>query len=78
MFQKQVALIRQLEDELHRRGGKNQAVVELQQQLDQFYVENDHLTRENAILKETIKVSQYWYLSYRFKLMAFPRIRTNP
>ena len=58
MFQKQVALIRQLEDELHRRGGKNQAVVELQQQLDQFYVENDHLTRENAILKETIKVSQ--------------------
>ena len=55
--QKQAGLIRQLEEELRTRGGKNPAVVELQQQLDQFYVENDHLTRENTILKETVKVS---------------------
>ena len=75
VFQKQVALIRQLEDELHRRGGKNQAVVELQQQLDQFYVENDHLTRENAILKETIKVGcwrEEYSLSVNLRQTGWP------
>ena len=47
-------LVRQLEEELRMRmRGPN---MELQQQVELLLNENDHLTREVAILRETIKV----------------------
>lgn len=54
-FQKQSMLVRQLEEELRMRmRGPN---MELQQQVELLLNENDHLTREVAILRETIKVN---------------------
>jgi len=48
-------LVRQLEEELRMRmRGPN---MELQQQVELLLNENDHLTREVAILRETIKVT---------------------
>jgi len=48
-------LVRQLEEELRMRmRGPN---MELQQQVELLLNENDHLTREVAILRETIKVA---------------------
>lgn len=48
-------LVRQLEEELRMRmRGPN---MELQQQVELLLNENDHLTREVAILRETIKVN---------------------
>jgi len=47
-------LVRQLEEELRMRmRGPN---MELTQQVELLLNENDHLTREVAILRETIKV----------------------
>jgi len=47
-------LVRQLEEELRmRKRGPN---MELTQQVELLLNENDHLTREVAILRETIKV----------------------
>lgn len=49
-------LVRQLEEELRMRmRGPN---MELQQQVELLLNENDHLTREVAILRETIKVKK--------------------
>jgi len=48
-------MVRQLEEELRMRmRGPN---VEIQQQIEVLYNENEHLTREIAILRDTIKVS---------------------
>lgn len=48
-------LVRQLEEELRMRmRGPN---MDLQQQVELLLNENDHLTREVAILRETIKVN---------------------
>jgi len=50
-------LVRQLEEELRMRmRGPN---MELQQQVELLLNENDHLTREVAILRETIKVNTF-------------------
>lgn len=47
-------LVRQLEEELRlRMRGPN---IELQQQMEGLYAENEHLTREITILRDTIKV----------------------
>ncbi|KMQ95081.1 elks rab6-interacting cast family member 1 [Lasius niger] len=46
-------MVRQLEEELRMRmRGPN---VEIQQQMEVLYNENEHLTREIAILRDTIK-----------------------
>lgn len=52
--QKQGLLIRQLEEELRLRI--RQPNLELQQQMETLYAENEHLTREINILRDTIKV----------------------
>lgn len=53
--QKQAMLVRQLEEELRMRV--RQPNIELQGQMEALYGENEHLTREIAILRDTIKVS---------------------
>lgn len=53
--QKQAMLVRQLEEELRIR--MRQPSLEVQQQMETLYAENEHLTREIAILRDTIKVS---------------------
>ena len=53
--QKQGMLVRQLEEELRMR--MRQPSLEVQQQIETLYAENEHLTREIAILRDTIKVS---------------------
>jgi hypothetical protein len=55
LLQKQAMLVRQLEEELRMR--MRNPSVEMQQQMEMLYTENEHLTREIAILRETIKVS---------------------
>lgn len=52
--QKQAMLVRQLEDELRHQKTRGLS-VEVQSQLENLSTENDHLTREVAILRETIK-----------------------
>lgn len=47
-------LVRQLEEELRMR--MRGPSIEMQQQMEAIYQENDHLTREIAILRDTIKV----------------------
>lgn len=61
-------LVRQLEEELRLR--MRQPAPELQQQLEALYAENEHLQREIAILRDTIKVSetsQRQFLAWRRK-----------
>lgn len=53
--QKQAMLVRQLEEELRIR--MRQPSLEVHQQMETLYAENEHLTREIAILRDTIKVS---------------------
>lgn len=48
-------LVRQLEEELRLR--MRQPAPELQSQLEQLFAENEHLQREIAILRDTIKVN---------------------
>lgn len=52
--QKQAMLVRQLEEELRMR--MRQPNIEMQQQMEAIFSENEHLTREIAILRDTIKV----------------------
>lgn len=47
-------LVRQLEEELRLR--MRQPAPELQGQLEALFAENEHLQREIAILRDTIKV----------------------
>lgn len=54
VFQKQSIMVRQLEEELRMR--MRGPSVEMQQQMEVLYNENEHLTREIAILRDTIKV----------------------
>lgn len=56
LFQKQAMLVRQLEEELRMR--MRQPNIEMQQQIEALYAENEHLQREIAILRDTIKVSE--------------------
>lgn len=53
-IQKQAMLVRQLEEELRMR--MRQPNIEMQQQMEAIFSENEHLTREIAILRDTIKV----------------------
>lgn len=54
-LQKQSIMVRQLEEELRMR--MRGPSVEMQQQMEVLYNENEHLTREIAILRDTIKVN---------------------
>lgn len=48
-------LVRQLEEELRLR--MRAPNIEMQQQMEALYGENEHLQREISILRDTIKVS---------------------
>ena len=50
-------LVRQLEEELRLR--MRNPNIEMQAQMDALFSENEHLTREVSILRETIRVSQF-------------------
>lgn len=57
-------MVRQLEEELRlRMRGPS---VEMQQQMEVLYNENEHLTREIAILRDTIKASLFKLCVYVF------------
>lgn len=56
VLQKQAMLVRQLEEELRMRLRSNPS-IEIQSQMEAMFTENEHLTREITILRETIKVS---------------------
>lgn len=73
LLQKQSMMVRQLEEELRlRMRGPS---IELQQQMEVLYNENEHLTREIAILRDTIKVIFYkhfpLYLSFFYSRNHF-------
>jgi len=50
-------LVRQLEEELRLR--MRAPNIEMQQQMEALYAENEHLQREISILRDTIKVTKY-------------------
>ena len=56
-FQKQAMLVRQLEEEVVKtRAHAKETNPEIKAHIEGLQMENDHLTREVAILKETTKV----------------------
>jgi hypothetical protein len=61
VLQKQAMLVRQLEEELRMRLRSNPS-IEIQSQMEAMFTENEHLTREITILRETIKVSSSFYI----------------
>lgn len=65
-------LVRQLEEELRMR--MRQPNIELQQQMEAIYAENEHLTREISILRDTIKVIICYLLSH---VCDFSRLGIN-
>ena len=59
-FQKQAMLVRQLEEEVVKtRQHAKETNPEIKAHIEGLQLENDHLTREVAILKETIKVNPF-------------------
>ena len=68
-LQKQAMLVRQLEEEVVKtRQHAKETNPEIKAHIEGLQLENDHLTREVAILKETIKVSPL-----RFHLFCSPK-----
>ena len=72
IFQKQAMLVRQLEEEVVKtRAHAKETNPEIKAHIEGLQMENDHLTREVAILKETTKVSfinnQYCYLCLGYR-----------
>lgn len=55
-------LVRQLEEELRLR--MRNPSIEMQAQMDALFAENEHLTREVAILRETIRVSKNFFFVF--------------
>lgn len=69
-------LVRQLEEELRMR--MRQPNIEMQQQMEAIYAENEHLTREIAILRDTIKVCDWIaYVSIITNKMDFVKLFIN-
>ena len=59
-LQKQAMLVRQLEDEVVKaKTHASQTNPEVKAHLEALQVENDHLSREIAILRETVKVKLF-------------------
>ncbi len=54
-------LVRQLEEELRMRSLQNPS-HEVRHQVEAMYAENDHLSREVSILRETVKVIFFIYI----------------
>jgi len=67
VLQKQSMMVRQLEEELRMR--MRGPSVEIQQQMEVLYNENEHLTREIAILRDTIKVNIHGYRLFFYRLV---------
>ena len=70
-------LVRQLEEEVVKtRQHAKETNPEIKAHIEGLQLENDHLTREVAILKETIKVSPFaiTYLLHRIVVL----LHTNP
>lgn len=65
-------MVRQLEEELRMR--MRGPSVEMQQQMEVLYNENEHLTREIAILRDTIKVRSLLFVSL-VRFVRFQRCR---
>lgn len=65
-------MVRQLEEELRMR--MRGPSVEMQQQMEVLYNENEHLTREIAILRDTIKVRSLLFISL-VRFVRFQRCR---
>ena len=65
-FQKQAMLVRQLEEEVVKtRAHAKETNPEIKAHIEGLQMENDHLTREVAILKETTKViNESFVISY--------------
>lgn len=59
-------MVRQLEEELRMR--MRGPSVEMQQQMEVLYNENEHLTREIAILRDTIRVSLSLFPSFASRM----------
>lgn len=58
-------LVRQLEEEVVKtRQHAKETNPEIKAHIESLQLENDHLTREVAILKETIKVNQLFLKIY--------------
>lgn len=74
-LQKQAMLVRQLEEELRLR--MRQPAPELQQQLEALFAENEHLQREIAILRDTIKVGNEDNQNYIVSVSDFDTGLTN-
>lgn len=60
-------MVRQLEEELRLRS--RESALGNHKQMEALMTENEHLTREVAILRETIKVNIFGFLP---KLSTFP------
>lgn len=67
-------MVRQLEEELRMR--MRGPSVEMQQQMEVLYNENEHLTREIAILRDTIKVRSLLFVSL-VRFVRFQRCITG-
>ena len=66
IFQKQAMLVRQLEEEVVKtRAHAKETNPEIKAHIEGLQMENDHLTREVAILKETTKVMKLTSLTYQ-------------
>ena len=60
-------LVRQLEEEVVKtRAHAKETNPEIKAHIEGLQMENDHLTREVAINKETLKVSDLFIYSFRF------------
>lgn len=68
-------LVRQLEEELRMR--MRQPNIEMQQQMEAIYAENEHLTREIAILRDTIKVSAMLFTIMKRKKKLQQKLGAN-
>jgi hypothetical protein len=76
VLQKQAMLVRQLEEELRMRLRSNPS-IEIQSQMEAMFTENEHLTREITILRETIKVSCSFFSSMNNKKLNKFSVTSN-
>ena len=79
VFQKQAMLVRQLEEEVVKtRAHAKETNPEIKAHIEGLQMENDHLTREVAILKETTKVlkliNQMHQLLFQYIFFSYTNI----
>ena len=72
-------LVRQLEEEVVKtRQHAKETNPEIKAHIEGLQLENDHLTREVAILKETIKVSPFVIILHSLLHRIVVSLHTNP